>query len=135
MAVKKIKPVEFQLKEDVFNSAIYIIVNKSFDQMVADIKKRLPSFVLTDDKGGLNGLAFVHYEKKDDLTYNFIYLPKFEWTIHHQGILAHELLHIVFYLFSQKGVTVSVNDPNEAFCYFYEFYFDRIMTKLGKIYG
>lgn len=136
MPHKKLKPFEFQLKEDVFSSALYVIVNKSFDTMVKDIKNKFSDFELSPSAyEGAQGITFRYYDSQSNKSYPFIYIPKFEWSIYYQGVLAHELSHFTFYTLDEKGISVTSKEPNEPYCYLFEYYFVNALRKLGKKYA
>lgn len=133
---KKLKPFEFQLKEDIFGSALYVIVNKPYDRMVADIKKKFPDFQLDNSaREGALGLTFEYYDDKINRGFPFIWIAKFEWSIVDQGTLAHETAHFIFRLLESKGIKLDTKEPNEPYCYLFEYYFVNALRQLGKQYS
>lgn len=71
-----------------------------------------------------------YFENKEKgFTRFYIYLERFDWTIHDQAILMHELVHHVFKVFERTGVYVAT-DNNEAYAYYFEYLMRKIYNRL-----
>ena len=128
----KNKPYSFQLAEPVFKTALFVMVNISFEKMIVKVKKRFPDFKLSKKYKDVNGLAFSHYDEETNLHYPFLWVKKFDWTIEWQQVFVHELAHFVFEELCEKNMPSSEN--NEGFCYLLGYYFVECWKKLKKFY-
>lgn len=130
--MKKLKPYSFQVSDPVFKTALYVIVNLSYEKMIIKLKKRFPDFCLKTNEDAL-GLSFEHYDEKSNLNYPFLWVKNFNWDIRSQETFTHELNHSIFAALIYKNMAHSEN--NEAHCYLFGYYFTECWRKLNKRYN
>ena len=128
----KDKSYSFQLTDPVFSTALFVIVNISFEKMGIKVKKKFPDFELLEKYKDSNGLFFSHYDGKTNLHYPILWVRKFDWCIKSQEVFVHELAHFIFDELCKKNMPSSEN--NEGFCYLFGYYFGECWKKLKRFY-
>ena len=129
---QQFKPYQFQLSEEIFKSAVFIMVNRSYDSMIRYVQKKFPNFELPKHLSNSLGLCFSHKDKKSGILYSFVWVKKFDWTIGAQGCYLHELCHFIWHLIDEKNMVASHND--EPYCYLFEYYMKESWKKLQRFY-
>lgn len=78
-----------------------------------------------------NGLAPTIEDKKNGISYNFIWLDKFEYTPKWISILVHECLHLTFEILKDRQLFYS-KETEEAYCYYHDYLVKEALDRLLK---
>src|SRR3990167_2154284 len=105
----------FCIAESTFKSSINIFLNYTFEEIYTFLKGKGMEKLDKDHHEGVQGIFFMAKDK-DGVKFLCIWIKKFDWTLHHQAIFAHELIHAVASILSDKGV-LTTDDNNEPFAY------------------
>jgi hypothetical protein len=114
----------YQVKDRMFEQNITLVYNKPLNQFKGYLKRR---FGYCLDGDGFDGQCLRLYMSGEPVEY-VIWLEKFDCLINQYGLLAHELMHLVYFVMEDTGIRYS-EDSVEVFCY----YLQSIMSEC--IYG
>ena len=70
--------------------------------------------------------------EEDGMVAHYVWMEDFNWSIGHQGILAHELLHFVFSIHEARGFTLS-DDSEESYTYTFQHVMCEAWRKLRSL--
>lgn len=124
--MKKIIIVE----EPVFKSASHLFWGYSFQEFREFLSRK--GMPLDDSIKGSQGLS-VCVTNDEGVHYHSIWLKSSEWTLKTQAVFVHELAHLIFDIFSIKGINIIKENPNEVYCYLYEYYFYEFCVQIQKL--
>lgn len=78
------------------------------------------------------GEVFNFPAKKGGYDY-LIWMPAFNWSVHDQEVLAHELIHVVHGIFKKRNIDGGEGN-GEAFAYLYSYFFRNFWQALKDTY-
>lgn len=79
-----------------------------------------------------NGSYFNLENEKQGRRYRVIWLEKFDWSVRDQGLLVHEMLHLVLAVFNDKGIPIN-KDNEESMTYTLEWCVETVFWKLRNL--
>ena len=129
------KPYRFVIDEPVYMSSCTFFVGYPYALIEREIKAKATPESIKDFTwySGVNGCAFCFNLKDSGASCFVIYLKNYSTWTRHKAILGHELVHLIFQIFNNKGVPVRQGN-DEAFAYLFEYYFNAVLTELAKKY-
>lgn len=126
MSKKKVPIFEFELP--LYGAFLMLFIGSSSD-FVAWVKKEYDTEVelATDGRGG------EFWEAEMGVHPSFIRLEEFNWTTFDQCVLTHELLHFIFYVLGNRGLSLTP-ESEEAYTYALQDIQQQVWLKLKDYY-
>ena len=110
-----------KIKMPLFGKKLHLFIG-SFEAFQKYARSKYKTkFIVTDSKDA-------YFYAGDEGRPAIIVIPNFEWTISQQSLLSHELLHFVFWVLADVGI--SLNEGSEEI---YTYYFQEIQEKTFRI--
>lgn len=114
---------EIKIKDTMYRQDVRIIIGGTEKELCEYIYKKYHMELIADNSQGC------HFPiSKDGMYIHFIWMEDFNWTVHNQSVLSHEILHLVFDVFDKMGIEYKKEVSDEAFAY----YFGRILEDVLK---
>ncbi|MFA6282312.1 MAG: hypothetical protein WCY05_07425 [Candidatus Omnitrophota bacterium] len=115
------------IKDDIYNTNIFIIPDANEADLVSLFKRRYGlNHKYDNDCDGLH-LKIVDQTAGKD--YHYLIFDKLGNTPKDIGVFNHEMLHLVFSVFSIIGIKYS-DDSEEAFAYYLSYLTEKILNKV-----
>lgn len=127
---------KFLIPDPIYGQSFELIVNctkKQADNFIMK-KYKVPKELMGDEFSYSDGLFRVfEYKLKGDSHHCIaLYMPKFQWTIKQQSILAHELMHFCYHVLSTAGIEHN-KETDEAYAYYFQYITTECYLKLLKV--
>lgn len=119
------------ISEPVFNSAVNIFINYTFEELNAFLKSKKQE-PIEDEYSYCKGFC-ARNRGADGAFYYIVQLPDFKYNLSSQAVLAHELSHFVYMQMDEKGITEV--KMNEAFSYMLEYYLLNSSREISKLFA
>ena len=121
----------FKIKDRMWKQDITLLVNCSDKDIEGFVFKKY-GVHLSKGNYERDGCYFSIENKR--VTHRFIYIEKFDWSVISQGMLAHELLHVVFAVLGDHGIYHGAKTSEESFTYYLQDLMTDALWKLKKLH-
>lgn len=101
--MKQIKKVYFTVFDAIFQQKIHILLNYTPEDFAQWLNKNKIKDISVKDFANFAGWASDFITEKET-TERIIFLPKFQWTIKHQGTLIHEITHVIIKIWQFNNI-------------------------------
>lgn len=118
--------------DQVYGESVFLIINETPTDISRWLQKKFGIEDTLEELSNSEGL-YLRLEPKEGKGYHWIRVVLIKnWTNHYRdyAVLSHETLHLVFNIFSDRGVSVYKDDMNEQATYYLEFWMKQFLRQI-----
>lgn len=121
---------QVEIQDKTFNNSVMIFLNCTHKELNQYLKKI--GFSTVKELESASGLFFLSERKADKVKACGIVIFKYDHDIKSQGILVHEICHLVRYITFKKGMDNKDHTNDEVFAYLTEFFYTQAIEKINN---